>query len=42
MTVNVLRGISTLMFFRLCIRAPCTVMLLIMALWGEGRPVYLV
>src|SRR6185312_5323150 len=25
MTVNVLRGISTLMFFRLCWRAPCTV-----------------
>src|SRR6185312_14757637 len=24
-TVNVLRGISTLMFFRLCWRAPCTV-----------------
>src|SRR3984957_16050317 len=26
MTVNVLRGISTLMFFRLCWRAPCTEM----------------
>src|SRR5580658_10093927 len=26
MTVNVLRGISTSMFFRLCCRAPCTVM----------------
>ena len=29
MTVRVLRGISTLMFFRLCWRAPRTVMLLI-------------
>src|SRR5271166_6210004 len=27
MTVRVLRGISTLMFFRLCCRAPLTVML---------------
>lgn len=26
MTVKVLRGISTSMFFRLCCRAPCTVM----------------
>jgi hypothetical protein len=25
-TVKVLRGISTLMFLRLCCRAPCTVM----------------
>jgi hypothetical protein len=26
MTVNVFRGISTLMFLRLCCRAPCTEM----------------
>src|SRR5450759_2031016 len=38
-TVSVLRGISTSMFFRLCCRAPCTVMRSsMMDGWSEDAP----
>src|SRR5580693_7841413 len=36
-TVKVLRGISTSIFFKLCCRAPCTVMRLIIA---RGKPYF--